>query len=205
MFRNLLRSDSALMQLLSRITDCIFFSLFWLVGCLGIVTVAASGAALYDAAYRGIRQGDKHSWQRFYQAFRANLKPGILPSLILLAAVGLLGWGGIALWNNAVWGNISWLLFAAGAMVAVVVLGTVSLMIPILSRFDNSLPQLLKNTLLLALGNMPATVAVGMMYALGILVCARFVFPVFLLPGLLALIQSFPTEKLLRPFMPEEE
>ena len=61
MFRNLLKPDSPLMITMTQITDCIFLSLFWLLGCIPVVTIGASFAGLYDAAYRGFRKGEKHA------------------------------------------------------------------------------------------------------------------------------------------------
>ena len=52
MFRNLLRPDSALMITMTQITDCIFLSLFWLVGCIPVITIGASFAALYECLRR---------------------------------------------------------------------------------------------------------------------------------------------------------
>ena len=86
MFRNLFNPESALMVTMTRVTDCIFLSLFWLLGCFPLVTAGASFAALYDATYRGFRQGDKNSWQRFLSSYRRNLKSGILPGILLVAA-----------------------------------------------------------------------------------------------------------------------
>ena len=57
MLRNLLRPDSGLMITMTQLTDTIFLSLFWILGCLPVVTIGASCAALYDAAYRGERNG----------------------------------------------------------------------------------------------------------------------------------------------------
>ena len=48
MFRNLLNPDNPLMITMSQVTDCIFLSLFWLLGCVPVLTLGASGAALYD-------------------------------------------------------------------------------------------------------------------------------------------------------------
>ena len=49
MFRSLFRPDSPLMITVNQITDCIFLSLFWILGCFPVVTAGASFAALYDA------------------------------------------------------------------------------------------------------------------------------------------------------------
>ena len=77
MFRNLFRPDSGLMITMTQITDCIFLSLFWLLGCIPVVTLGASFAALYDSVYHGFRRGDKHCWQRFWQTYKANWKGSI--------------------------------------------------------------------------------------------------------------------------------
>ena len=60
MFKNLLKPDSFLMVSMTWVTDCIFLSLFWLLGCFPVVTVGASFAALYDASYRSFRRGEKN-------------------------------------------------------------------------------------------------------------------------------------------------
>ena len=204
MFRNLFRPDSPLMVTMTQITDCIFLSLFWILGCVPVVTVGASFAALYDATYRGLRKGEKNSWQRFFRTFRENWKGGVLPTLVFLLACTCLVKGLVAVWNGAVYGEISWMLFSAVAFLGVMAVGVLSLLFPMLSRFENSLGALLKNTLILALANMPRTLALGLVNTASALLCVRYVFPLFFLPSLAALIGSLFIEPVFRPFMPEE-
>ena len=205
MFRNLLRPDSPLMITMNNITDCIFLSLFWILGCFPVVTLGASFAALYDASYRGMRKGEKHAWQRFFHVFRTNWKAGILPTVAVLAvfsgAVFLL----IKIWNAAVAQQISFVLFAAGAFLGMLILGTVSLAFPILSRFENSFLSLMRNTILLGFANLPRTLLLGILNAAAIFLCARYVFPLFFLPSLAALIGSLLIEPMFKPFMNPEE
>ena len=92
MVKNLIHADSALMITMSQVTDCIFLSLFWLLGCIPVVTVGVSTAALYDAVYQGFRKGDKNSWQRFLSSYRRNLKSGFLPGMLLAVAFLVVGW-----------------------------------------------------------------------------------------------------------------
>lgn len=204
MFRNLLKPDSDLMIVLTQLTDCIFLSLFWFLGCLPVVTIGASCAALYDSAYRGLRKGDKHSWQRFFTVFRENWKAGIVPTLVFLLLASLMGRGVILAWNAVAAGSASWMLFSAAALFGVLALGILSLCFPVLSRFENSLGGLLKNTLLLGLGNLPRTMVLGVIYAVAGYLCARFVFPLFFLPALASLVGSLFVEPMFRPFMPPE-
>ena len=204
MFRNLLKPDSALMITMTRITDCIFLSLFWLLCCIPVVTVGASFAALYDASYRTFRKNERNSWQRFFSVFRENWKVGIVPSVVFLAASWGLLKGTIALWNLAVAGTMSWMLFAALAFVAVVLLGMLSILFPVLSRFENSLGALLKNTVFLAMANLPKTAVLGAINAVTVFLCVRLVVPLFFLPSLAALFGSFAIEPMFRPFMNDE-
>ena len=205
MFRKFLNPDNALMITMTQITDCIFLSMFWLLGCIPVVTVGASFAALYDATYRGFRQGEKHCWGRFWQVYRENWKAGILPTAVFLAALTLVTKALVGLWNVAVAGGISWMLFSGLAFVGVVILGILSVLFPVLSRFENSLPGLLKNTVFLAMANLPRTVALGILNAASGLACAFFVLPLFFLPSLAALIGSVLIEPMFKPFMPAAE
>lgn len=202
--KHLFRPDSGLMIAMAQVTDCIFLSLFFLMGCVPVVTAGASFAALYDAAYRGFRRGEKNSWQRFLHVFRTNWKAGIVPTLAFFAAVWALGKGMILIWNAAVAGSASWMLLAGAALVAVVLVGVLSVLFPMLSRFENSVGALLKNTAVLALANAPRTLALGIVNTLSFFLCVRFVIPLFFLPALAALIGSLLIEPMFKPYMPEE-
>ena len=205
MFRNLFHPDSALMLTMTQITDCIFLSLFWILGCFPVVTVGASFAALYDASFRAFRQGEKNSWQRFFHVFRTNWRAGILPTAVFLAVLAMAGWGMIQVWNAAVAEIISWTLFSGAAFFAVLVLGIVSVLFPMLSRFENTTAGLLRNTVLLSLGNLPRTLALGMLNTATAWLCVRFVVPLFFLPSLAALLGSMLIEPMFRPFMNTED
>ena len=205
MFRKFLNPDNALMITMTQITDCIFLSLFFVVGCVPVVTMGASFAALYDATFRGFRQGDKHCWNRFWQVYRDNWKASVAPTIVFLACASVLTKALIALWNSAVAGTVSWMLFSGGAFVGVLLLGILSLMFPVLSRFENSLPVLLKNTVFLGLANLPRTIALGILNAATALACAFYILPLFFLPSLAALIGSVFIESMFKPYMPSED
>lgn len=201
MFKNFTNPDNPLMVTMTHMTDCIFLSLFWFVGSFPLVGVSA--AALYDSSYRGLRRGDKHSWGRFWHVYKTNWKAGIVPSL-LLWAVGFAGAGGlIKLWNAAVYEQVSWAVFSGVVFVGIVALGVVSLLPAVLSRFENSLGGLLKNTALLALANLPRTVVLGMVSAGTIALSVRFIFPLFFLPALSAWLASWLIEPMFKPYMNE--
>ena len=203
MFKNLFNPDSPLMITVSQITDCIFLSLFWIIGCFPVVTIGASFAALYDATFRGFRQHERNVWQRFYKTFRGSWKQGILPTVVVGAGFWALLKGMIALWNVAAVGEMSMMVFSGCALVGVLGVGILSLVFPVLSRFENSFGGLLRNALLLALANMPRTLGLGLVNAVAIFLCARFIVPLFFLPALAALIGTVFIEPMFKPFLEE--
>lgn len=204
MFRNLFKPDSGLMITMTQITDCIFLSLFFFLGCFPVVTVGASIAALYDAAYQGLRRGDKHCWQRFLRTYRRNLKASLLPNVLFLAIVCLLGFGMIRLWNGAAMGTLSWVVFSGAAFVTVLAVGILSILFPMLSRFENPTGALLKNTFFLGMAHLPQTILLGVLNTVAFLFCLVYVLPIFFLPCLAALLSSFAIEPMFKPYLPEE-
>ncbi len=205
MFRKFLNPDNGLMITMTQITDCIFLSLFWLLGCIPVFTMGASFAALYDATYRGFRQGDKHCWNRFWQVYKDNWKAAIAPTIVFLAGISVLGKVLIALWNSAVAGSLSWMVFSGGAFVGVLLMGILSVLFPMLSRFENPFPVLLKNAVFLAMANLPRTLALGILNAAAGLACAFYILPLFFLPSLAALIGSVLIEPMFQPYMNSED
>ena len=205
MFKKLFDPDNALMITMSQVTDCIFLSLFWVLCSFPVFTIGASSAALYDAVYYGFRRGDKHSWGRFLRSFRSNLKSSILPTIVYLAVFCAGAWGLIQIWNAAVWEQVSFALFSGAAFVVLLLLGILSVMFPMLSRFSNSFGGLLRNTVLLALANLPRTLALGFVNAVSILLCVKFIFPLFFLPALANLLGTLFLEPMFRPYMGKEE
>ena len=63
----------------------------------------------------------------------------------------------------------------------------------------------MKNTILLGFANLPRTLLLGILNAAAIFLCARYVFPLFFLPSLAALIGSLLIEPMFKPFMNPEE
>ena len=205
MFRSLFKSDSALMSVVTRITDYIVLSLCWILSCIPVVTAGAAFAALYDASFRAFRQGEKKPWQRFWDVFRANWKTGILPTVVVLVVFVVVFLGTFLFWSGALAQEIPMLLFLGSLFLAVLVLGILSLVFPILSRFENGFLEILKNSFLLGLANLPRTLALGILNGVTVLLCTRFVYLLFFLPALCALLGSLLIEKMFEPFMEEEE
>ena len=205
MRNRLFNPDNGLMITFGQISDCIFLSLFFVLGCMPVLTSGVSVAALYDATFRAFRKGEKNSWNRFFHVFKANWKASLLPTLAFLPLLWLLLKGAVGIWNSVAAGEMSWMLFSALALLLVLALGMLSLIFPMLSRFENSFLSLMKNSFLLSLANLPRTLVLGLINAVSIYLVLRFVVPLFFLPSLSALLGSLLIEPMFRPFLPTEE
>jgi uncharacterized membrane protein YesL len=95
-------------------------------------------------------------------------------------------------------------IFSAAAFLGILMLGILSVMFPLLSRFENSVSGLLRNTVLLALANMPRTLALGVLNGISIFLTVKFIFPLFFLPALASLISTLLLEPMFKPYMPKE-
>ena len=151
------------------------------------------------------RRGELRSWARFAGVFKRDLVSGLIPSVLFLCALWFGGKGLIGLWNAAAAGSIGWMGFSAVTFLAVSALGVLSVMFPLLSRFDNPLPLLLKNTVLLGLSNLPRTIALGLLNAVSAWLCIRWIFPLLFLPAVSALISTLLLEPMFKPFMPNSD
>ena len=112
-------------------------------------------------------------------------------------------WAGVQMWNSAVYGQISWTFFAGAGFVLVLLFGILSILFPMLSRFENSTAALFANTFRLGMARLPLTVALGLLNAVSVFLCAVYVIPLFFLPALAALIGTLFIEPMFRPYIPE--
>ncbi|MBD5162479.1 MAG: DUF624 domain-containing protein [Oscillibacter sp.] len=202
---NLFNPDAFLWRWCSRILDIMVLSLFWLLCSLPVVTVGAASAALYDAAVHGIRWDEAGACARFFRTFRRELKTAVPAALLWGAALAVLLWCGqqigVAIQEPGP------VLAATAALAALLlfVLGTVSWLFPLLSRFTFSFGALNRTAGQFFMAHLPSSVLLALLLVVSVRACARFWFPVFFVPCTEALLASFLVERAFRKHMPPEE
>ena len=132
-------------QALNVIADMMLLNLLTLLCCAPLITAGADG-----------------------RAFRQNLKNGILFSLILLAAAGLLYFDYLCALTYAP-------IFRYGiAALAILLLALTIYTLALLARYDNPLRVTLKNAAVLAVGYFPQTLGMICFTTAFWLLCIRF-------------------------------
>jgi len=179
---------------LTRLPDLCGLSLCWLVCSLPVVTLAPACMALYDAVARNLREDIKGGYRRFFRTFKNELGRGCIISLIWLAVFAALYFGLTILINTQ---NLSGFTLIYQVL-CLLPLGAFCWLIPLQSRFVYTFAQVHKNALLFTVAYLPKTGLMLLFLCLGLVLC-RFV-PVLAvpMPALLALLQSFPVESVLK-------
>ncbi len=198
--KNWLSPEGPFFSFIDKLGQLVLLSILWMLGCLPVVTIAASTAALYYAVMKSIRRGRGDAVKEFWHSYKANLRRSIpitLAGLLLGAVMGF---------------NVSISAQSGGALFWGNVLGLVLLamvgcyLFPVMSRFDMKAGKVWKLSFVMALGFLPITLA--LVLGTGALVLLQiYVLPMptaVLLPGIWCFAASFLTEKVLRRYMPEK-
>lgn len=167
--QNLFSPDSKLMQWLGRLGDLMLLNFFFLVTCIPVITIGAARTAMYTVCFRFDTEREGSIIGDYVEAFRANFKQSTLLWLILLVCVCSAGLNTIFFYGmtgtmHALWGVFAFL------MILVILIFTYTF--PLVSQFDNSCKEVLKNALLMGVGYLPESLA---MAAVNILPWAMFV------------------------------
>lgn len=199
---NLFHPDAFLWRWCSRILDMMVLSIFWFFCSIPLVTMGAASTALYDAAVHGIRRDEAGTYVRFFRTFRRELKTAALSTIVWGVPLVLVLWSGQ--WIGTLIQDPVPVLAAAAVFVAlaVFILGTVSWLFPLLSRFEFSFRGLNRTARQFFIVHLPSSVLLAVMLAVSAWACVRFLFPVCFLPCVEALLASFLIERAFEKHMP---
>lgn len=200
--------DGSLMRALNGFADMIVMSLWWIVGCLPIVTIGASTTALYYAAMKSVNREGTVT-RNFWKSYRENLKQAVIIELILVA-LGFLTYLVYQMAFGAAGGvGVVRLIFQLLFLVYLVV---GSLVFPVLSRFIMTIPQLFHNVFVMSIGDVPRTFVIVVINLIPLLLIFLridwFIIAlpllVALVPGTVASLNTMLFAGIFRKYIPEE-
>lgn len=142
--KNIFAKNSSFNRFMMSFGSLILANMLFIVCSLGIITIGASMTALGTVVIKIKDEDDFRLVSTFFKAFGSNFidatLPWIISSAILSAAIfGI--YQAVTTGND--WGNI----FAAGGcgVVAIIVLGFITYYFMLLSRYENTVTQHIKN------------------------------------------------------------
>lgn len=168
--KSIFSHEGVLFRFTERLTNLVALNLLYLIFCIPIVTIGPANAALHYVTLKYAANEEDRVWAPFIHSFRQNLKQGIIVGLI---TTGL----GIFLAFDLYW---IYQMVSAGQTFDKVILVMVSLaciiylmmtayIYPLLARYDNSIKQMFRTAVLLAIRHLPATICMAIISAAPIL------------------------------------
>lgn len=148
--------DNVIMSFFSRIFDIVVLNFLFIICCIPIVTIGVSLTGMYSITLKMVRNEESHIIRGFLKAFKENFKQGTIIGIIAiiitlfitvdLRIIGIIGDDRLKIlqvlcYAVAIWGYIIF-LYA----------------FPILSRFENTIKEVLKNSFVLSIVNFKWTI-----------------------------------------------
>lgn len=168
-----LNLEHPVLQFIQTTCEFICLNILFLLCCLPIITIGSAISSLYQVTMKEARKEHGYFMKPFMKAFISNFKESTAVFLVYLL-VGLL-----LLFNLVFWTSMK----TIPAMCVTAVMGIASVVLfvsllytfPLIARFQNSIGQTLKNSILIALVHKKTTGILILIHAL--IVLALLVIP----------------------------
>ena len=150
--------DSPIMRFLSKVCDLMILNVMCIICCLPIVTAGASITALYTVTMKMVRGEESYIFKGFLKAFKENFKQSTIIWLIM-AVLGIfvfIDYQAASLLPE----NMSNLFRILIGALIIFYLMVLSYIFPYTARFANNIKNIFKNSLLIAILNLPWTILV---------------------------------------------
>lgn len=204
MFRQVFNPENLLWKIVASGVDFVGLSLFWVLLCLPLVTIAPATAALYYTTVRVFRQGADDGFTLMWREFRKNLRKGLGVSLICLPLIVLICYGYSVMFANSA-SNLGAVMFTAYYLALVIPVGMMIYLFAYMGRFDTDLGTLFKNSFILTLRHLPTTIILVLLVLELIFASIRVWAWLFVTPVGGALLISFFLEKIFLRYLSLEE
>ncbi len=201
----LFSTEGILYRFMTITGNIILATILWLIGCIPVVTIGTSTAALYYTMVKSVRKDVGYVHSEFWRGYKLNFKKGVAATVLLLALGGLMGgemW--LVLKNNVevskIWYSLSGLLILLMILIALY-------LFPVMSRFDMKLGKLCMLAFVMSIRFWYITLV--LLAGLAVTVFSQlYLLPmpmIFLTPGLWCFASSYLVEKAMKAYMPKAE
>ena len=177
-----------LYRFLCRLADWMMLSVLWCVCSLPVVTIGVSTTSLYCVSLQLARGEEPPIIKTFFRSFRINFRQGLILGLIVFAAIAITV-GDYYIYRISEGFVRS--MFAGFSMVSAgILLLVLPYLFPLLAQFNNTVVQMLKNSFVLSVANLPTTVVLWIFHSIPVLLA--LISLKFFLQSLLILLVLLP-------------
>lgn len=203
---NFFSIDNKFFTIMSKLADIMLISILYTVICIPIITIGPANTAIYYATVKVIRRDRGYLFREFFRSFRLNFKKGAIIGVVWTILITILGfdliWSWISAKENVNYGSIFLGVFIA---ITVLLISFSIYVFPILSRFDMTIKQLVKAAFYMSIRHLASTVSMLVLTVVCIYAVLNFSVLLFIIPGILTLVNSLLMERIFKKYMPQTE
>lgn len=157
--RQFFSMDSPIICFLSRLCDLMILNFLFIVCCIPIFTIGDALTALYYVNIKIATGEEGYVVKGFFRSFKLNFRQATIIWLIVLL-VGVIFAVDFMFLRGIQMGGIGYKIFGVIiTILAVMYLLTITIIFPLLARFDNTIGNVLKNSVIMSILYLPRTLA----------------------------------------------
>ena len=156
--RKFFSTDSFAIKALSWFCDWMFLNLLFFIFSIPIFTMGASATAVYAVIFKKLRGEDPPIFKTFVKEFKSDFKKATQFFVPFILVLGFLVFDVYAT-HNFLSEELSFLQYPAAILAFLILCGSV-FVFPQIAVFDSPLKAVIKNSVLLAISNIPTVIFV---------------------------------------------
>ena len=160
-------SDNPVMKFLSRLVDLVVINVITILYSLPLVTAGGALTAMNYVLLHLVREDESYIIRMFRKSFRANFKQGIPEGLLALGAAGITAVDLLALHGSE--SKVATIMMISITILAIMLFVTCVYMFALQSRYENTVNGTILNAVRLAIGNLPRSVGMAIVWLIWIL------------------------------------
>ena len=160
-------SDNPVMKFLARLVDLVILNVITILYSIPVVTAGGALTAMNYVLLHLHREDESYVIRMFRKSFRANFKQGIPEGLLALTAAGITAVDLLALHGSD--SRLATTMMISITIIAVLMFVTCVYMFALQSRYENTVSGTILNAVRLAIGNLPRSAGMALIWLVWIL------------------------------------
>lgn len=165
---HLFNPENKFWNFVGKLTDAACMSILWAVVSLPLFTFGGTTTAFYEFCLHQASNTEGGVWRSFFGSFRKHFKKALLLWLLQLLGLAFFAADLLAAWNFfRIQGGVAGIaILGACTCLALIFLSCFLYLYPMLAIFDFPMTKLLRDSFVMAMGNLHVTVTLFVMLAL---------------------------------------
>lgn len=190
---------------INRIVDSILLCFLFLICCLPIFTIGASITSLYYTMLKVIQNDRGYITSEFFSCFKKNFKQSTMVWLMLLGIFAFLGFDFIIMKSALLLGDLSGYLYYVFLLLMAIIATWSLYFFPYIARFEDCTKDLLRNTAMIAILNLPWTVLLVFLFVFAWFLIYMYPPVALIMPAMYHLFKIKIMERIFIKYMSPED